>query len=323
MKRAIPLALFVAGLAAAVAATPAQSQAYPSKPVRTIMTVAGGADVVARLVAERLTQVLGQPVIVESQAGAGGAIGAEMVTRAAPDGHTIMLSAAANIVLRGLLTKNTPYHPIKSFTPIAKVADTILVVVANPSAPFNSMKEMIDYAKRNPGKLSFGTSGIGTNHHLSAELIRQLTGIEWVHVPYKGGPPVLTGVMTDPSQVGFSILATSTPMIKAGKIKLLGINNNERYPLLPNVATVAEQIPGYERPPGWMAYFGPAGVPDPIVRRLNAEIVKIMNAPEVKAKAEAIGFVSSTSTPEELTAMIKRDLVVLEKIIKAAGIKPE
>lgn len=323
MKRAIPLALFVAGLAAAVAATPAQSQAYPSKPVRTIMTVAGGADVVARLVAERLTQVLGQPVIVESQAGAGGAIGAEMVMRAAPDGHTIMLSAAANIVLRGFLTKNTPYHPIKSFTPITKVADTILVVVANPSAPFNNMKEMIDYAKRNPGKLSFGTSGIGTNHHLSAELIRQLTGIEWVHVPYKGGPPVLTGVMTDPSQVGFSILATSTPMIKAGKIKLLGINNNERYPLLPNVATVAEQIPGYERPPGWMAYFGPAGVPDPIVRRLNAEIVKIMNAPEVKAKAEAIGFVSSTSTPEELTAMIKRDLVVLEKIIKAAGIKPE
>lgn len=322
VKRFAPVALFVAAVAAAGSA-PAYSQAYPTKPVRTIMTVAGGADVVARLVAEQLTRALGQPVIVESQAGAGGLIGAEMVTRAAPDGHTIMLSAAANIVLRGFLTKNTPYHPIKSFTPIGKVADTILVVVANPSAPFNNMKELLDYARRNPGKLSYGTSGIGTNHHLSAELITQLTGIKWVHVPYKGGPPVLTGVMSDPSQVGFSILATSTPMIKAGKIKLLGLNNNERYPLLPNLPTVAEQIPGYERPPGWMAYFGPAGMPDAIVRRLNTEIVRIMNVPEVKAKSEAIGFVSSTGTPEELTAMIKRDLVVLEKIIKAAGIQPE
>jgi tripartite-type tricarboxylate transporter receptor subunit TctC len=153
--------LLVAALAA-FAASPARSQTYPSKPVRTVMTVAGGADVVARMVAERLTQVLGQPVIVESQAGAGGAIGAEMVTRAAPDGHTIMLSAAANIVLRGFLTKNTPYHPIKSFTPIAKVADTILVVVANPAAPFNDMKQMVDYARRTPGKLAYGTSGIGT-----------------------------------------------------------------------------------------------------------------------------------------------------------------
>jgi tripartite-type tricarboxylate transporter receptor subunit TctC len=323
MKRITSAAVLLAALGAVVAPLPAAAQAWPAKPVRTIMTVAGGADVIARLVAEHLTRALGQPVIVDAQPGAGGAIGAQTVMRAAPDGYTIMLSAAANIVMRGFLTKNTPYDPIRSFTPIGKVADTILVVIANPKAPFNDMKEMVAYAKRNPGKLSYGTSGVGTSHHLSAEIIHELTGIEWVHIPYKGGPPVLTAVVSDPTQVGFSILATSMPMVKAGKVKILAVNNNERYPLLPQVPTVGEQIPGYERPPGWMAYFGPAGMPAPIVQRLNTEIVKVMNLPEVKSKAEAIGFVSSTSTPDELGAMIRKDLVAIAKIVKAAGIKPE
>ena len=313
-----------AGIALVAATSSAQAQAYPTKPVRSIMTVAGGADLVARMVAEHLTQALGQPVIVEQQAGAGGAIGAEMVARAQPDGHTIMLTAAANIVVRGFLTKNTPYDPVKSFTPIAKVAETVLVVIGNPNAPFSNMKEMIDYGRKNPGKLSFATSGIGSNHHLSAELLHQVTGIQWVHVPYKGGPPVLTGVMADPTQVGFSILATSSSMIKAGKVRVLGVNHHSRYPsALPNVPTVSEQVPGYETPPGWMAYLGPAGMPEPIVKRLNAEIVKVMNSPQVKAKAEAVGFVSATSSPAELGETIKRNIGVIAKIIKAAGIEPE
>ena len=306
-----------------IVASAAFSQAYPSKPVRTIMTVAGGADVVARLVAQGLTSVLGQPVIVESQAGAGGAIGVEMVARAAPDGHTIMLAAASNIVGRQFLVRNTPYDAIKSFTPITKVADTILVVITSPSLPFQSLKEVIDYGKRNPGKISYGTSGIGTNHHLSAEMIRVLTGIDWVHVPYKGGPPVVTDTITGRIQVGFSILATVSPFLDSGKIRVIAINNAQRHPRFPNIATVAEQIPGYEQPPGWMSYLGPAGMPRPIVTRLNAEIVKIMNSPEVKTKAENIGFLASTTTPEQLADMIKRDLAIMERIVKAAGIQPE
>ena len=299
------------------------SQAYPTKPVRTIMTVAGGADVVARLVAQGLTSVLGQPVIVESQAGAGGAVGVEMVARAAPDGHTIMLAAASNIVGRQFLVKNTTYDAIKSFTPITKVADTILVVITNPSLPFNSLKDVIDYAKRNPGKISYGTSGIGTNHHLSAEMIRSVTGVDWVHVPYKGGPPVVTDTITGQIQIGFSILATISPFLSSGKLRVIAINNEQRHPMFPNVATVAEQIPGYVQPPGWMSYLGPAGMPRPIVMRLNTEIVRIMHSPEVSAKAENIGFIASTTTPEEFAAMIKRDLAAMEKIVKAAGIEPE
>jgi len=299
------------------------SQAYPTKPVRTIMTIAGGADVVARLIAQGLTTTLGQPVIVESQPGAGGAIGVEMVARAAPDGYTIMLAAASNIVGRQFLVKNTSYDAIKSFTPIAKVADTVLVVITNPSLPFQSLKDVVEYAKRNPGKISYGTSGIGTNHHLSAELIRMVTGIDWVHVPYKGGPPVVTDTITGQIQVGFSILATISPFLNSGKIRVIAINNAQRHPLFPNVATVAEQIPGYVQPPGWMSYLGPAGMPRPIVMRLNTEIVKIMNSPEVKTKAENIGFLASTTTPEELADMIKRDLAITEKIVKAAGIQPE
>jgi tripartite-type tricarboxylate transporter receptor subunit TctC len=299
------------------------SQAYPTKPVRTIMTVAGGADVVARLVAQELTHVLGQPVLVESQPGAGGAIGVETVARSAPDGYTIMLAAASNIVGRQFLVKNTSYDAIKSFTPIAKVADTILVVITNASQPFQTLKDVIEYAKRNPGKISYGTSGIGTNHHLSAELIRIVTGVNWVHVPYKGGPPVVTDTITGQIQVGFSILATISPFLNSGKLRVIAINNAQRHPQFPNLATVAEQVPGYEQPPGWMSYLGPAGIPRPIVTRLNAEIVRIMNSAEVKTKAQNIGFLANPSTPEQLAEMIKRDVAITERIVKAAKIEPE
>ncbi|OGA01885.1 MAG: hypothetical protein A3H35_14185, partial [Betaproteobacteria bacterium RIFCSPLOWO2_02_FULL_62_17] len=297
--------LSIAVLIALTAAHAAHAQQYPAKPVRTIMTIAGGADVVARLVAQGLTESLGQPFIVEAQAGAGGAVGAEMVTRAAPDGYTIMLAAAANIVGRQFLVKNHSYDAIKSFTPIAKVADTVLVIIAPANSPFNSMRDVIEYAKKNPGKISYGTSGIGTNHHLSAEVIRMMTGIDWVHVPYKGGPPVITDTITGQIQVGFSILATISPFLKSGKLKMIAVNNASRYPLIPDISTVAEQLPGYEVPPGWMGYLGPAGMPAAIVQRLNSEIVRIMNSPDVRGKAANIGFIASTNTPDAFAAMIK------------------
>ena len=317
-------ALFAAivGLAA-TASTAARAQAYPTKPVRTIMTVAGGADIVARLVAQGLTEALGQPVVVEQQAGAGGAVGADMITRAAPDGYNIMLAAAANVVGRQFLVKNTSYDAVKSFTPIAKVADTVLIVITHPSQPFGSMKDVVEFAKKNPGKLSYGTSGIGTNHHLSAEVIRLMTGIEWVHVPYKGGPPVVTDTMTGLIQVGFSILATAQPFINSGKVKVIAVNNATRASMLPNVATVSEQLPGYEVPAGWMGYLGPAGMPQPVVRRLNTEIVRIMNTADVKSKAEQIGFIASTNTPEEFADMIRRNVAEMAQTVKAAGIQPE
>jgi tripartite-type tricarboxylate transporter receptor subunit TctC len=316
MRRSLCLALLV--LAGAV-----HAQSYPSRPIRSIMTVAGGADMIARLVAQGLTASLGQPVVVEVQSGAGGAIGAEAVARAAPDGYTIMLTSESALVMNRFLSKSARLDPLKDFTPITKAFETVAVVETTPGQPFGPVRELIDYAKRNPGKLSYGTSGIGTTHHLSGESIRLLAGIDWVHVPYKGGPPVVTDLIGGQIQVGFSVLATVSPFIASGKVKVLAVNGAKRYHVLPGVPTVSEELPGYEAPPTWAGYFGPAGMPQAIVTRLHEGIVRILNSPEVRAKAEDIGFPIETSTPEELSANIRRDIEYTAEIVKAIGIKPE
>src|SRR5258705_9245024 len=233
MRRGLCLALLVLVGAA-------HAQPYPSRPIRSIMTVAGGADIIARLVAQGLTASLGQPVVVETQSGAGGAIGAEAVARAAPDGYTIMLASESALVMNRFLSKSARLDPLKDFTPITKAFETIAVVETTPAQPFATLRELIVYAKRNPGKLSYGTSGIGTTHHLSGESIRILTGIDWVHVPYKGGPPVITDLIGGEIQVGLSILATAAPFLASGKIKILAVNGAKRYHGIPNVPTVAE-----------------------------------------------------------------------------------
>src|SRR5437016_12708869 len=310
-------------LAAWAGITAAHAQSYPSRPIRSIMTVAGGADVVARLVAQGLTASLGQPVVVETQSGAGGAIGAEAVARAAPDGHTIMLTWASALVMNRFLSKSARLDPLGDFTPITKAFETVALVVTSPAFPVNSMRELIEYARRHPGNLSYGTSGIGTTHHLAGESIRLLTGIDWVHVPYKGGPPVITDLIAGEIQVGFSILATAAPFVASGKIRILAVNGAKRYHELGERPTVAEQLPGYEAPSTWGGYFGPAGMPQAIVARLHDEIVRILNSPEVRAKAEDIGFPVATSTPEELSAIIRRDIEYTARIVKAVGIRPE
>ena len=301
----------------------ALAQAYPAKPIRNIIALGGGAEVLARLVAQRAGDALGQPIVVETQSAAGGSIGAQMVARSAPDGYTFLYAATNSQIWHVFLAKTTPYDPVKDFTPITKIGEALLCVVASNAFEANSMKEMIDYARRYPGKLSYGTSGVGTTHHLSGELIKQVTGVDMVHIPYKGGAQVLTDVVGGRISVAFSILATADPLLKSGKIKLLAVNNARRSPLLPNVPTIAEQIPGYESPPGWMGYFGPPGLPQPILRRLNTELVKALNHPEVRAKSDEMGFVIGSSTPEELAAQVRHDLDLAGKIIKAAGIQPE
>ena len=299
------------------------ADAYPVRPIRSIMTVAGGADIIARMVAQGLTGALGQPVVVETQSGAGGAIGAEAVARAAPDGYTIMLTSASALVMNRFLSKSAHLDPLKDFTPITKAFETIAIVVVSPSLPAGSMRELIEYAKRNPGKLSYGTSGIGTTHHLSGESIRLLTGIDWVHVPYKGGPPVITDLIGGRIQVGFSILATAAPFIASGKVRLLAVNSTKRYHVIPDVPTISEQLPGYEPPSTWGGYLGPAGMPQDIVNRLHDEIVRVLNSPQVRAKGEDIGFPIATSTPGELNATIRRDVEYTAGIVKVIGIKPE
>ncbi len=301
----------------------AQAQTYPVKPIKTIVTVAGGIDLVARLVSQGLTESLGQPVIMETVPGAGGSIGHEQVQRSAPDGYTLMMSVASTHITNGFLSLNSRFDPVKGYTPIARVAESILLLASDVSAPYRNVAEMVEYAKKNPGKLAYGTTGIGSAHHFSAAAISALTGIDWVHVPYKSGPQVLTDMMTGQVQIGWAIYATLLPFEKSGKVRILGINSAKRFAKYPNIPTVTEQIPGYEAPPTWASYFGPAGMQPGMVQRLNAEMVKIVTSPDVRAKIEASGAIVSPSTPEELGEIVKRDIVSVGKVVKLVGIKPE
>ncbi|MFM9972861.1 MAG: Bug family tripartite tricarboxylate transporter substrate binding protein [Burkholderiales bacterium] len=301
----------------------AMAQTFPSKPIRTIMTVGGGLEILGRMVAQGLTESLGRPVVLETQSGAGGAIGAEMVARAAPDGHTLALMGPQTMLVRKHLVKNVPYDPVSDFTPIGQVVETTAIIVSYTGLPANNLREVIEYARRNPGKLDYGTSGIGTSQHFSAESITQLTGIRWNHIPYKAGPPVLTDLMTGRIHVGFSIMATMVPFLNSDKIRIIAINSEKRYPSLPELPTVTEIIPGYERPPTWSAYFGPAGLPRDIVIRLNSELNRIMAIAAVREKSQGAGLLPSTGTPEELAAMVKRDYAGIGRMVKQLGLVAE
>jgi tripartite-type tricarboxylate transporter receptor subunit TctC len=306
-----------------LACTESLAQTYPTKPIRTISTLAGGADLVARIVAQKLSETLGQPVIIETQAAAGGAIGQDTVLRAAPDGYTLLFTSVGPHVIAQVNAKQPRFDPVKSYTPIAKIMESLFLVVAPASAPFNTMGQMVEYAKKNPGKLSYGTSGVGTVHHFAGAMISSITGIDWVHVPYKGGPPVLTATLTGEVQVGFTLLSTMGSFASSGKLKTLGVNNTRRYAGMPDVATVGEQIPGYVPPPTWGSYFGPAGLPSSIVSRLNGEIVKIVQQPDARAKIEASGSVVAPTTPEGLADQVRNDIATVRTLVKAAGIQPE
>ena len=318
-------------LAAAITASamliagPASSwgQAFPSKPIRSIVTFTGVGEALCRMVAQKMGENIGQPVILESQAAAGGAVGAETVMRAPPDGYTILAANPGTHIMRQYLAKNSSFDPIKDFTPITLAWDTIAVVGVTPSLPVHNFAELIDHAKRNPGKLSYGTSGIGTGHHMSSELVKLQTGIDMVHVPYKSGGQSFQDLLSGQISVLYGVLAQLQPAAKAGKLRLIAIQNDRRFPPAGDILPIQETVPGYVGPPFWTSYYGPANLPDPSVRRLNAEIVKAINAPEVKAKLDEAGFLVVGSSPEELAASMKTDIERMGRVVKAAGIKPE
>jgi tripartite-type tricarboxylate transporter receptor subunit TctC len=324
MKRAIQLVLTIAASAFLIAGLPeAYSQTYPAKPIRMIMAVGGGAEVVIRLVGQRLTETMGQPVVIEVQSGAGGAIGAEMVARSAADGYTLLVAAPSSQIVRLFVTKNTPYDPIRDFTAVARLVDTVVCIMASASAPVNSLNELIDYAKRNPGKLSYGSSGYGTGQQISFEMFKKLTSVDIVHVPYKSGAQALTALVSDQVPLSTGILATAMPYLKTAKLKVLALIREKRYAGAPEIPIVGELVPEFEAMASWMGTFGPAGMQAPLVRRLNGEINKAMNVPEIRSKSEEIGFVVGTSAPEEFAAEVKHDYVAIGNMIKAVGIQPE
>jgi tripartite-type tricarboxylate transporter receptor subunit TctC len=299
-------------------------QAYPMKPVKIVVPYPPGAstDTVARAVAQKLSDSLGQQVFVENRAGASGNIGSDYVAKSPPDGYTILMATDATHTTNVHFGKNFPYDPVKDFTPITAAAGNIIVLVAHPSVPVTSVKELIEYAKKNPGRLSYASSGTGSPHHLSGELLRQLAGIDIVHVPYKGGGQAITDLLGGQVPLMFSSMVTVAPHIKTGKVRALGVVEAQRYPAMPDIPTIAETLPGFEIN-SWLGFLAPAGLPPPIQARLQAEIVKALNAPDVRARLEPAGLVVIGSTPGELATMIKTDLDKRGRLIKAAGIQTD
>jgi len=300
------------------------SQPYPTKPIRIIVTypAGGGADAMARLIAPKLGEALGQPVLVENRGGASGTIAAELVAKSAPDGATLMLDATAFAVNQSLYPK-LPYDPEKSFAPITLLALFPNIVVVHPSYPVSSVRELIAKIKAEPGRIAFASSGNGSAQHLAAELFRQRAGLDMVHVPYKGGGPALIDVMGGQVPIYFANMASALPHVKNGKLKALAVTGAQRSSAAPELPTVAESgMPGYQVYE-WNAIFAPAGTPPAIINRLQAEIAKVVRIPEVRDRMLALGGEIVASSPADLAAWVREQSASWARVVRAGNIKLE
>jgi len=313
-------------LALAAGASAAQSGAWPNRPIRLIVPLppGGSPDYLSRLLAERLQPVLGQPLVVENRPGAAGNIAREFVARQPADGYTIVMSESAHIMSAAVVAK-LPYDPIKDFEPISLAATIPFGLTVNTSMPVKSLKEFLDYAKAAPRPLTYGTAGVGAPHHFAAELLRSMTGIKIVHVPYKGSAGIIPALLT--GEIDFTIGAVNSllPHFKAGKLRPIAVAGSSRTAILPDVPTIAEAgpLPGYSVEI-WLGVMGPAGTPRPIVDRLNGEIVRIVRDPQViKERLTPVGLASVGSTPEQLLTVMKEELAKYTKIARDAGIRPD
>jgi len=313
----------MAAVALALASTVVTAQAWPSKPIKYIVPFAPGGttDILARTVGEKLSVALGQPVIIENKPGAGGGVGAEFVAKAAPDGYTIMGGTISTHAINASLYKNLPYDPIKDFVPIVLLARVPNMLVVNVDIPAKSVPELIALLKANPGKYSFASSGNGTSQHLSGELFKSMSGTEMQHIPYKGSPPALQDVVGGQVTMTFDNITTAWTLAKAGKLRALAVTTASRSAVAPDVPTLAESgLAGFEVS-SWQGVFAPAGTPPDIVRRLNAEIVKILNTPDVKEKLVSLGLDVGGNTPEEFLVMVKAEVVKWADVVKKSGAK--
>jgi tripartite-type tricarboxylate transporter receptor subunit TctC len=312
-------------LACALLAGHAHAQdVYPSKPVRLILPFppGGGTDLLGRLIAERLAAGLGQPVVTENRGGAGGNVGAEAAARAAPDGYTIVL-VAPSLAISPTLYAKLNYDPVKDFAPIAMVASVPNVMLTHPSVPAQTLREFIELAKANPGKLNFGSGGSGTSNHLAGELFNLRTGAKLVHVPYKGVNLAMNGVLAGEVQLVFIGVPVPAPHVKAGRLRALAVVARERSPLLPEVPTAEEAgLPNFDITT-WYAILAPAGTPRPVIMRLNAELVKMMQAADMKERLALLGTDPMTSTPEECAANIRQEIARWGDVVRKAGLRAD
>jgi tripartite-type tricarboxylate transporter receptor subunit TctC len=324
LRAVCPLAL---AMGVALSPWPAEAQpadAWPAKPIRFILPFppGGGTDILGRLIAERLTANLGQPVVTENRGGAGGNVGAEAAARSAPDGYTIVLVAPTLAISPSLYSKLN-YDPVRDFAPVSLVATVPNVMITNPSVPAATLTEFIALAKAKPGELNYGSGGSGTSNHLAGELFNIVAGVKLVHVPYKGVNLAMNDVLSGRVQLVFIGIPAAVQHIKAGKLRALALVAPQRSAVLPDVPTVAEAgLPKFEVTT-WYGILMPAGTPRPIVARLNAELVKTMHSPELKERLDALATEPVTSTPEEFAALIKSEIAKWGEVVRDAGLKAD
>lgn len=298
---------------------------YPNRPITLIVpsSAGGTTDFTARLIAEPLTKALGQPVVVENKGGASGNIGGQTVAIARPDGYTLLVAYSGYQVGNPHLFKGLTWDPIKDFVPVAFLTKAPQVIVANPSLPVNDLKELIAYAKANPGKLNYASSGNGSIQHIAAELFKQITGTKMAHIPYKGAGPAVQDLMAGQVDLFITTPASVIGQIKGGKLKALAVTSQKRLTSLPNVATTSEQGLKDFNIDSWFALYAPKGTPESIVKKLNTEVNKILANPEIQKKAEDSGTFVEQMTPAQLGTFTKKEFDYWGKVIKNATITAE
>jgi tripartite-type tricarboxylate transporter receptor subunit TctC len=313
MALALPLSLAATGLALA-------EEKYPSKPVTVIVPqAAGGAnDAIARVIAQKLTEQLGQSFIVDNRTGAGGNVGTVAAARAKADGYTLMVTADSSMVINPSLYKSTGFDPIKDFEPVGTVATAGYVLVAHPAFPAKNTADLISMAKQQPGKINIGSAGNGTLNHLIGEMLGKAAGIDLVHIPYKGSAAAATDLVAGQVQVSVQSLPSSIAFIRSGKMKVLGVVNPKRLPALPDAPTIGETIKGFGTTP-WYGVFAPAGTPKPIIAQLNAAIAKALESKDAQERLAGVGCEPYKSTPEQFAHLVRDDLPRWAKIVKESG----
>lgn len=317
------VASLTATLFLGLAAAPAQPQTWPSKPIRFVVPFppGGGTDVLVRTIAPKLGEGLGQQVVVDNRAGAGGMIGVELASKSPPDGYTLAIATVGQIAINPSLYAKMPFDPMKDLAPVSLAGDIFNVLVVHPALPAQSVKALIALARTRSGELNYGSSGIGAADHLAAELFQVMTKTKMVHVAYKGGPLAMVDLISGNLQLMFSTVPTAIGLVKGGKVRPLAITNSKRFPPLPELPTIAEAgIPGFAVD-NWCGVFVPAGTPPEVIARLHNELVKVLAMAEVRKRLLENGIGASSSTPEQFTAYIRAETKKWAAVIKDANVK--
>jgi len=312
-----------AALASLVAGQSVMAQNYPSRPIRIIAlsSPGSGPDIVGRLIGSRLTEAWGQQAIVDPRPAATGIVGAEIASKAAPDGHTVVIVTSQAVIV-SVMYEKLPFNLIRDFAPITMVASTPFILAVHPAVPAASIQELVALARSKPGSLRYGSGGSGSPPHLSAEIFKSMTGTDLLHVPYKGITPAMIDAVAGQVQMLISVIPAVLPTIRSGRLRALGVTSAKRTALVPDVPTIAETVPGYEFI-GWYSLFAPANTPSGIINKLNAEIVKSLNAPEFRERFTALGAEPATSTPQALAAYLREQTEKMRKAVRDSGARPD